>query len=257
MKSKHNSILFIFVLLFLAGACKKVVPTGPTGSDPNNGQPEQIHFSATILLNGAPFANVDVYLSGDDSKKVQSGADGTFGFFDLPAGTYYITLSRQGYSFSPAYLEFKVSIDNYTFTAQIATYGSEEGIIMADFSALNQNNQNVSLYDFFGQIVLINFSADWCEPCRSEASQLNSLFTLYRERGFHIITVLINGDNALWANEYSLEFPVLDDRIQSIYQIYRTGYIPLNILINRNGHILYKDNGYNQYIIEDWIKKFL
>jgi peroxiredoxin len=257
MKWKRSLILCIIILLFLAGACKKAAPTTPIQPDLGNERTTLLHITATITLNGVAFANVDVYLSGYDSKKNITGADGTFSFTELPPGTYYITPSKQGYSFSPAYFEFNANTDNYVFTAQNAIYGAEEGSIMANFSAMNQNTQNISLYDFFGQVVLINLSADWCGPCRSEAPQLNTLFNTYRNRGFHVISLLSSGDNTTWANEYSLEYPVLDDRLQLIYKIYRTGYVPVNILINRNGHILYKRSGYNEFEIEEWIKKFL
>jgi len=121
MEWKRSLFFYTIVLLFLAGACKKDIPTGPTQPDLGDGQTALLHITATITLNGIPFANVDVYLSGNDSKKVQTGADGTFSFTDLPAGTYYVTPSKQGYSFSPAYFEFNANTDNYTFAAQNAS----------------------------------------------------------------------------------------------------------------------------------------
>ena len=144
-----------------------------------------------------------------------------------------------------------------TITAQIADYGGEEGSLMADFTAKNQNGQNISLYNYFGKMVLINFSADWCSPCRSEASVLNDLFKAYKDRGFIIITLLISGDNSAWTHEYKLEFPLLDDRLELIYQFYKTGYVPLNLVIGRNGNILYKRDGFNRQQIEELLKKFL
>lgn len=257
MKWKRSLILCIIILLFLSGECKKAAPTAPIQPDLGNEQSTLLHITATITLNGVPFANVEVFLSGNASKKSVTGADGTFSFTDLPVGTYTITPSKQGYSFSPVYFEFSAKTDNYIFTAQNASYGSEEGSIMANFSALNQNAQNLSLYDYFGQVVLVNFSADWCGPCRNEAPQLNILFNTYKGRGFRVISILFSGDNATWANEYLLEYHVLDDRLQLIYKIYRTGYVPVNILINRNGHILYKRSGYNEFEIVEWLDKIL
>ena len=257
MEWKRYLVFSTIVLLYLAGACKKDSPTGPTQPDLGGGQTAQIHITATITLNGIPFADVDVYLSGSDSKKTLTEVDGTFSFTGLPRGTYYITPSKQGYSFSPVYFEFNTDTDNYAFATQNASYGSEEGFIMTNFSAMNQNAQNISLYDFFGQVVLINFSADWCPPCRTEAPQLNTLFNTYRDSGFKVISVLFSGDNATWANDYSLEYSVLDDRLRLIYNIYRTGYVPVNILINRNGQILYKTSGYNEFEIVEWLDKIL
>lgn len=257
MKWKHCLVLCTIFLLLLSSSCKKAAPTAPIQPDPGDGQSTLLHIAATITLNGAPFTNVDVYLSGGDSKKSVTGADGTFSFTNLSIGTYYITPSKQGFSFSPTQAEFNANTDNYIFTAQNASYGSEEGSIMANFSAINQNAQNISLYDFFGQVVLINFSADWCPPCRTEAPLLNTLLNTYKAKGFQVISVLFSGDNATWANEYSLEYPVLDDRIRKIYDIYRTGYVPVNILINRNGQILYKTSGYNEFEIVEWLDKIL
>ncbi|MFC2166921.1 redoxin domain-containing protein [Acidobacteriota bacterium] len=257
MKWKHSLVFCTIVLLFLATECKKTTPTSPIIPDLEDKQTALLHITATITLNGAPFADVEIFLSGSDSKKNVTDADGTLSFTDLPVGTYYITPSKQGYSFFPAYFEFNASTENYIFTAHNASYGSEEGSIMANFSAMNQDAKNISLYDFFGQVVLINLSADWCVPCRNEAPQLNTLFNTYRNRGFHVISLLSSGDNKTWANEYSLEFPVLDDRLKVIYNIYRTGYVPVNILINRNGHILYKASGYNEFEIVEWLNKIL
>jgi len=257
MEWKRCLVFFSIALLYFAGACKKDIPTGPTQPDLGDEQTALIHFTATITLNGIPFANVDVYLSGSDSKKTLTGAEGTFSFTGLPSGTYYITPSKQGYSFSPVYFEFNANTDNYPFTAQNANYGAEEGSIMANFSAMNQNAQNISLYDFFGQVVLVSLTQDWCPPCRTEAPLLNTLFNTYKDRGFLVISLLSTGDNVTWANEYSLEYPVLDDRLKSIYNIYRTGYVPVNMLINRNGHILYKRSGYTEFEIVEWLDKIL
>jgi peroxiredoxin len=256
-KFRFLPVLVVAVSLFLCGFCKKVNLFGPDQPDPGNGQTTSIHISASISLNGLPFADVDIYLSGSNSQSTKTGADGAFSFTSLPPGTYFITPSKMGYSFNPAYYEFSSSVENLSVTAQIAAYGKEIGELMADFAASNQNNENISLYNFFGKLVLVNFSADWCGPCRSEASRLNEIYTTYKDKGLVIITVLISGSNTTWSQTYGLDFPVLDDRQELIYQIYRTGFVPLNYFLGRNGNILYKRDGFNKSEIEELIQKFI
>ena len=239
MKIKYIIPFAIFLCLVFSGACKEDIPTGP-GIDLN------INLSGEITLNGQSFSNVNVYLSWDASKKTTTGADGIFSFTSLLKGDYIVTPSQLGYIFSPSnYVVGEQPRNNLDFTAHPAIYGSGINNIAADFTAVNQNGQNVSLYDFFGKVILINFSADWCGPCRDEASHLQVLYDQYKDKGFRVITLLIDGRPSRWADEYGLNFPVLNDSKERVWNIYGEGYIPLNIVVDRNCTIRYKEAGYN------------
>jgi peroxiredoxin len=135
--------------------------------------------------------------------------------------------------------------------------GDTVGDTATDFTAKDQNNQDVSLYDYFGKVILFDFSADWCGPCRDEAPPLEELYNEYKDRGFQVITLLISGSPSDWAQTYNLTFPVLDDNNETIWDIYGEGYVPLNIIVDRNFVIRYKEAGFDENEIRAIIEQYL
>lgn len=135
--------------------------------------------------------------------------------------------------------------------------GTKLNDIAINFTAKDQNGKDVSLNDFYGKVILINLSADWCGPCRQEATHLESLFSEYKQRGFQIISALTSGDPSEWAKEYGLSFPVLDDNNMAIWNLYGEGSVPLNIVLDRTNVIRYKRAGYSESEIRNIIEKYL
>jgi peroxiredoxin len=245
------ALLISLLLVALSATCKKGSPTSPDS-------PSALTFKGSISSGSQRLANVSVYLSWDASQSTQTNANGEFQFSGFSGSYFIITPSLVGSAFAPSNYELgRQSRSDLTFTAQPASFGSMENDIAADFSARNQSGQNVSLYQYFGEVVLIDFSADWCGPCRDEASHLESLYQNNKDKGFQIITLLISGSPADWADTYKLTFPVLDDNSESLWNIYGEGYIPLNIILDRNMTIRYKQSGYDESTITNTIKKYL
>jgi len=235
----------------LSPACKKGSPTSPE-------PPSSATFKGTISSGSQRLADVSVYLSRDASQSTRTNANGEFQFSGFSGNSFIITPSLEGSAFEPSNYELgKQSRNDLNFTAQAASFGSTIGQIAADFSAKNQNRQNVSLYGHFGKVILLDFSADWCGPCRDEAGHLEKVFQDYKDRDLEIITILISGSPATWANTYNLTFPVLDDNSESLWSIYGEGYVPLNIVLDRNMTIRFKEAGYNESTITNAIKKYL
>ncbi|MDW7760722.1 MAG: redoxin domain-containing protein [Acidobacteriota bacterium] len=258
----------ILILVIGLGGCKKDTPTGPgeTGIELSgriqDGTAGAAGTSGTtevgMLSVTAPVSGVDVYLSWGGAQKTATASDGSFAFKNLPAGNYIITPSRKGFAFNPSNYEAGATTrKDLNFTAAAASTGTEVNNVARNFTANNQSGQSVSLWDHHGKVVLLDFTADWCTPCREKAETAEAFYQQFRDKGFMYILVVIDGDPANWANTYKLTFPVLNDNSQAIYNHFRKTSIPLPHVLDRNMTIRYKKEGWNKSEVEDVIRKYL
>jgi len=251
---KRNGLLAAFLALALVAgaACGKKSPTSP--DDGSSG----LEFSGTITQGGTAMAGVTVYLSWGASQSVVTGSDGKFSFTGLASGSYIVTPVRAGSRFEPRNYEVALTRKDLNFAASAANYGTQVGNIAKDFTAKNQGGSSVSLASYLGKVVLIDFTANWCVPCREKAQTANAFYNQYKDRGFIYILIVIEGSPASWAAEYGLTFPVLDDNSRTIYNQWRTsGSIPLPHVLDRNHNIQYKKEGGSKEEYEALIKKYL
>ncbi len=114
---------------------------------------------------------------------------------------------------------------------------------------LNSNSgKPVSLADLKGQIVLVNFWASWCGPCRQEMPILEQLNHQYRSKGVALIGVNVEPDSAAatsWLKATPVTFPILYDVDSKVSKLYEVQGMPNTVIIDRKGVVRYIHRGYS------------
>jgi cytochrome c biogenesis protein CcmG, thiol:disulfide interchange protein DsbE len=105
------------------------------------------------------------------------------------------------------------------------------------------------LADYRGRVVLVNFWASWCEPCRDEMPSMQALARRLRARGGPELVILaVNyGESeariADFLHRYPLDFPVLRDPFGQVWQDWKPAVLPASFLIDRGGKLRYRVRG--------------
>ena len=118
-----------------------------------------------------------------------------------------------------------------------------------DFTLKSLEGRNLRLAEQRGQVVLVNFWATWCGPCKQEMPHLNRLYDKYRSSGFVLLGVNVDEDARQasgTAAKYGLHFPVLFDADKAVVKLYDLNSMPATVLIDRDGKVRYLHRGYRE-----------
>ena len=107
-----------------------------------------------------------------------------------------------------------------------------------EFTLPNPAGKKVSLKDFRGKLVLLNFWASWCAPCREEMPAMERLYQRYKDQGFVILGVNVKDDkkSALsFLKELKITFPIAFDPQGEVGLLYGAWGLPVTYLIDTRG----------------------
>ena len=113
-----------------------------------------------------------------------------------------------------------------------------------DFALTALDGGEVSLSQFRGQPVLINFWASWCLPCRLEMPDLVRIYEANQTKGFVLLGINLTSQDALpdvksFAEEFKMTFPVLLDETGEVANnLYRLRALPMSVFVDRSGTII-------------------
>jgi peroxiredoxin len=115
------------------------------------------------------------------------------------------------------------------------------------FSLQSRDGGQVSLASQKGNVVMVNFWATWCVPCRQEMPHLQALYERYQSLGFELLAVNVedNPEGARkWLEETPVTFPVLFDPKNEVSKLYKVVAMPSTVLIGRDGTMRFIHHGY-------------
>ena len=133
------------------------------------------------------------------------------------------------------------------FAASSIASSGMEGQLAPDFALKSSTGENLRLSEFRGDVVMINFWATWCGPCRQEMPLLDELYARYERVGFSLLGVNIDDDSGRamdMIEELGVNFPVLFDARKEVSQLYEVEAMPVTVIVDRTGTVRFIHHGY-------------
>jgi peroxiredoxin len=132
-----------------------------------------------------------------------------------------------------------------------------------NFTLKSNTGKNIKLSELRGQVVLLNFWASWCGPCRQEMPLLEKLQQRYSALGFTVLGVNVEEDSSKAKSllkDIPVSFPILFDTQNTVSEQYKVSAMPSTVMIDRNGNMRYLHKGYKpgdeaQY--KKWVKQLI
>jgi len=133
------------------------------------------------------------------------------------------------------------------FAASSLASSGLEGQVAPDFALKSSTGENLRLSEYRGDVVMINFWATWCGPCRQEMPLLDELYSRYNRVGFNLLGVNIDDDSRRamqMVEELGVNFPVLFDARKEVSELYEVEAMPVTVIVDRSGTVRYVHHGY-------------
>jgi peroxiredoxin len=125
-----------------------------------------------------------------------------------------------------------------------------------NFALQTLDGQQVSLASLKGKVVMVNFWATWCVPCRQEMPHLQALYEKYNGLGFELLAVNVEKNNAdgarKWLEETPVTFTVLSDPNNEVTKLYKVQTMPSTVLVARDGTMRFIHHGYKPGFENDY-----
>jgi len=117
------------------------------------------------------------------------------------------------------------------------------------FSLSARGGKTVDLAQFKGQVVMINFWATWCKPCRDEMPLLEDIYKKYKPMGFTLLGVNVEPDSKdaeAWLGKLAkpVSFPIAYDVDSRVSKLYKVETMPSTVIVDRKGNVRVLHRGY-------------
>ncbi|MCG7893283.1 MAG: TlpA family protein disulfide reductase [Candidatus Thiodiazotropha taylori] len=140
-----------------------------------------------------------------------------------------------------------------SFTVSLAASG--DATPAPDFTLKSRTGENIKLSELRGNVVMVNFWASWCGPCRQEMPLLQQLYDRYQGMGFTLLGVNVDEQPAAaqkMLKEIPVDFPILYDSSNKVSKQYQVKAMPSTFMVDRDGNIRHLHQGYKPGYEDDY-----
>lgn len=133
------------------------------------------------------------------------------------------------------------------FSSSLNVAALNIGQIAPDFTLKSTQGENLRLAEQRGQVIVINFWASWCAPCRKEMPVLQTFHDKYKDLGVEVWGVNVEQENQAGRDflaDLNLNFPIFFDTSNQISANYQVEAMPTTVIVDRSGQVRYVFRGY-------------
>ena len=133
------------------------------------------------------------------------------------------------------------------FCMSMCANALEIGKPAPDFTLKSLEGTNLNLTEQRGKIIVINFWASWCGPCRKEMPVLETFYKKYTDLGVSVWGVNVEQENQAGRDflaDLNLTFPILFDKSNTLSESYNVEAMPTTVIVDRDGLVRYTFKGY-------------
>lgn len=146
-----------------------------------------------------------------------------------------------------------LGISQLTLAANETLKGVAPNFVLPTFGG-----KKVQLTDHKGEVVMINFWASWCGPCRQEMPLIEDLQKKYSKLGFTVLGVNVDAnpkDAAKMLKEIPVSFPIGFDTKNKVSELYKVDSMPSTVMVDRKGNMRFLHRGYKPGYEADYEKQ--
>lgn len=139
------------------------------------------------------------------------------------------------------YEHMQAGLDNPQFAEAMAKLEAADAMRQkADFTLTDLQGKEWHLQDLRGKVVLVNFWATWCPPCRKEMPDLQALYDQYKDQGLVVLAISDEGSGKVvpFISERKISYPVLLDPGRKVNEQFQVEGIPKSFVYDREGKMV-------------------